>query len=120
MFSPLQFFQEEVNLYSKHLVDEGLQKASDNDILKKGKNEERIILTFDLDFGDLLAAGGDSVPSTIIFRLRNQTPEPVGKKLLNVLKDRKKDLEKGAIIIVEESRYRLRRLPLASATKESR
>jgi predicted nuclease of predicted toxin-antitoxin system len=31
--------------------------------------EQRIVLTFDLDFGDLLAAGAHALPSVVIFRL---------------------------------------------------
>ena len=40
-----------------HLAGEGLQRLPDPDILAKAKDEYRIVLTFDLDFGALLAAG---------------------------------------------------------------
>jgi predicted nuclease of predicted toxin-antitoxin system len=39
-----------------HLRDEGLITLPDTEILEKGRRERRIVLTFDLDFGDLLAA----------------------------------------------------------------
>ena len=39
-----------------HLRDEGLLKMEDGSILDKARSEVRIVLTFDLDFGDLLAA----------------------------------------------------------------
>ena len=46
-----------------HLRDQGSLKMKDSDILQKASSEERIVLTFDLDFGDLLAASGEKLPS---------------------------------------------------------
>ncbi|GET36003.1 DUF5615 family PIN-like protein [Microseira wollei] len=51
-----------------HLIEEGLERLEDSLILEKARLEGRIVLTFDLDFGDLLAASGDALPSVIIFR----------------------------------------------------
>jgi len=50
--------------------DQQLMKLPDAEILQKARSENRIVLTFDLDFGDLLAASGENLPSVIIFRLR--------------------------------------------------
>jgi predicted nuclease of predicted toxin-antitoxin system len=36
-----------------HLRDEGLQTLEDEEIFKKAALERRIILTFDLDFGEI-------------------------------------------------------------------
>ena len=99
---------------SIHLRDEGLFKMEDAGILDKARSESRIVLTFDLDFGDLLAASGERLPSVIIFRLRNQTPGAVRPRLFEILSERETDLEAGVIIIVEETRYRVRRLPIKS------
>lgn len=60
-----------------HLRDEGLQTMPDEQILRKAIHEERIILTCDLDFGELLAASGGTVPSVVLFRTRNQTPNAI-------------------------------------------
>ena len=97
---------------SVHLRDEGLLKMEDADILDKARSEDRIVLTFDLDFGDLLAASGHSLPSVIIFRLRNQTPNAVRPRLLEILSDCEVELNTGAVVVVEEARYRVRRLPI--------
>jgi predicted nuclease of predicted toxin-antitoxin system len=43
-----------------HLRDEGLLRMEDSDILVKARSEDRVVLTFDLDFGDLLAASGEN------------------------------------------------------------
>ena len=95
-----------------HLRDEGLHRLPDGEILEKAKREQRVVLTFDLDFGDLLAAGGNATPSVVLFRLRNQTPAAVTPKLFRVLGACRAELERGAIIIVEDERYRVRHLPI--------
>jgi predicted nuclease of predicted toxin-antitoxin system len=74
--------------------------------------ESRIVLTFDLDFGDILAAARSNAPSVVIFRLRNQTPAAVNPRLFRVIEYCEEELAGGAIIIVEDERYRVRRLPI--------
>lgn len=95
-----------------HLREQGLQRLPDEKILEKARQEGRIILTFDLDFADLLALGLASTPSVVIFRLHDETPASVIPKMMSVIRERQHELEEGAIIMIENSRYRLRRLPL--------
>jgi predicted nuclease of predicted toxin-antitoxin system len=54
-----------------HLLDEGLYRMTDGDILEKARQEKCVLLTHDLDFGELLAASGGNLPSVIIFRLKD-------------------------------------------------
>ena len=95
-----------------HLLEESLERLLDAEILEKAKREERIILTCDLDFGDLLAIGGYKLPSVVLFRLKDYTPASVTPKLLEVLSTDYEALSAGAIVTVEDSRVRLRRLPI--------
>jgi predicted nuclease of predicted toxin-antitoxin system len=74
-----------------------------------------VILTFDLDFADLLASSGGKVPSVILFRMRNQTPAAVMPRLFRALELYREALDAGAIVIVEDAAYRLRRLPIRSS-----
>ena len=97
---------------SVHLRDEGLLKMKDAEILDKARSEGRIVLAFDLDFGDLLAASREALPSVIIFRLHDQTPSAVRPRLVQILTECEADLNGGAIIVVEETRYRVRQLPI--------
>ncbi|HEY4587580.1 MAG TPA: DUF5615 family PIN-like protein [Thermoanaerobaculia bacterium] len=99
-----------------HLSEVGLHHLPDEEILRLARREQRVILTFDLDFGDLLAAGAFSLPSVIIFRLQDQTPASVTPKLLSLIAERGREIEEGAIVIVEERRYRFRRLPIQRGT----
>jgi predicted nuclease of predicted toxin-antitoxin system len=95
-----------------HLREQNLIRLSDAEILEKATREQRVILTFDLDFGDLLATGTHSFPSVIIFRLRDETPRSVTARLQQLLAQRTPEIENGALVIVEDARLRLRRLPL--------
>jgi len=95
-----------------HLREEGLHRLPDGQILDKARREGRIVIAFDLDFGDLLAAGGHHAPSVVILRLANQTPTSVNPHLIEALAQCEADLAGGAVVILEESRYRVRRLPI--------
>lgn len=95
-----------------HLRDENLQRMPDNEIFKKAHNENRIVLTFDLDFGEILALSDGKNVSVILFRLHNTGPNHVISRMKRVLEDASEALTEGAIVVVEEGRHRIRRLPL--------
>lgn len=97
----------------KHLSDENLQRSLDIDIIDKARRENRIILTCDLDFGYLMAISKEILPSIIIFRLVNEMPENINRRLKQVLEESEEVLNKGVIISVEETRYRTRFLPIS-------
>ncbi len=95
-----------------HLNEQGLDRLADSEILEKARQEDRIVLTFDLDFGDLLAVSADVAPSVVIFRLKNTVPAFVSARLLLVISECGEDLANGAIVTVENNRYRVRKLPI--------
>ena len=47
-----------------HLQEQELGRMSDGDILAKARGEERVLLTHDLDFGELLAVANFQVSSS--------------------------------------------------------
>ena len=95
-----------------HVRDMNMHRATDTEILEKARNDKHIVLTCDLDFGEILSATGEDCPSVIIFRLENETPEHINKRLRQVLQESLEALLKGAIIVVEEGRHRIRKLPI--------
>lgn len=95
-----------------HLIEEKLERLSDVEIIHKAKTEGRIILTHDLDFGDLMAASGDRLPSVVIFRLADMRPDNVNRHLRLVLTHYQALLESGAILSITQGRIRVRRLPV--------
>lgn len=97
-----------------HLRDEGLQRLPNGEIFEKAVREQRVVLTFDLDFGEIVAASGGQVVSVILFRLRNTRTAFVIQRLEDVLNHSSAELVQGAIVIVEDARYRVRSLPIGS------
>ena len=95
-----------------HVRDLGMYNASDAEIILKASKDGRTVLTCDLDFGDIMSASKERSPSVVIFRLENETPSNVIKRLKQVLKESSEALLKGAIVSVEETRHRVRLLPL--------
>ena len=93
--------------------EEGLDRLLDPSILEKARREGRVLLTSDLDFGDLLAHSGAGLPSVVIFRLTNMRPESVNAHLDVLLTRLGTDLERGAIVSVTDRRIRLRQLPIS-------
>jgi predicted nuclease of predicted toxin-antitoxin system len=97
-----------------HLRDEGLQRLPNGEIFQKADREQRIVLTFDLDFGEILAASAGQVVSVVLFRLRNTRADFVIQRLDDVLVQSSADLSQGAVVVVEDGRHRVRKLPIGS------
>ncbi|MBL7995883.1 DUF5615 family PIN-like protein [bacterium] len=95
-----------------HLRELNLHRLPDSKIIEKARDEGRIILTCDLDFGALMSASQGTLPSVIIFRLEDETPININNRLKTILKDVTAALDRGAIISVEEKRHRVRFLPV--------
>jgi predicted nuclease of predicted toxin-antitoxin system len=95
-----------------HVRSLGLQRASDSELVRHAVDNSDVLLTFDLDFGEILALGSLNEPSVVLFRLADERADSVNRRLAQVLAERHEDLEHGALILVENSRYRIRRLPL--------
>ncbi|MCD5408684.1 DUF5615 family PIN-like protein [Candidatus Bipolaricaulota bacterium] len=86
-----------------HLHERGWDRLPDPEVLEKARDEGRVLLTHDLDFGQLLALSGAASPSVIVFRLADMRPDSVNRHLDQVLQRAGEDLARGAIISVEES-----------------
>ncbi|MEK9149564.1 MAG: DUF5615 family PIN-like protein [Candidatus Desantisbacteria bacterium] len=95
-----------------HLHDQGLDRLPDIAILAKARDERRVLLTHDLDFGELVAVIGAKLPSVITFRLRNMHPERVNRYLQATITQHQNVLEQGAIISVTDGQIRVKSLPL--------
>jgi predicted nuclease of predicted toxin-antitoxin system len=95
-----------------HVRDLGLERSLDSEIVERARADGSIIVTFDLDFGDILALGVLDKPSVIIFRLGDERSDSVNRLLATVINERSSDLESGVLILVEETRYRVRKLPI--------
>jgi len=95
-----------------HLRDQGLQRLPNGEIFTKAISENRVILTFDLDFGEIAALARGRKASVVVFRLHNTRTAHVLERLASVLPDCSSILERGAVVVIEENRHRVRPLPV--------
>jgi predicted nuclease of predicted toxin-antitoxin system len=95
-----------------HVRTLGLERSPDRMLVDRAKADGLVIVTFDLDFGDILALGALDKPSAIILRLQDERADSVNRHLSVVVRECADDLASGALVLVEDTRYRVRRLPI--------
>lgn len=95
-----------------HVRELAMQRAPDRSIVERARAEGRVLLTFDLDFGAILALGVVDRPSTVIFRLSDERSDAVNRRLEAILAEQAAALDAGALVLVEDTRYRIRALPI--------
>jgi predicted nuclease of predicted toxin-antitoxin system len=76
------------------------------------KKNGHVIFTHDLDFGTMLALTQAEGPSVIQVRTQDVTPAAIGKLVINALDQFQKELQQGALIVLDETSARARILPL--------
>ena len=86
--------------------------TSDEEILNFCRQENRAILSFDLDFSMLVALSGSDRPSLITLRLSSTNPDIVTQRVLEVLPQIEEELEQGSAITVGNETVRIRKLPV--------
>lgn len=106
-----------VDYFAKHgfsvvsWKDVGEIGAPDSTILAWAKRRNAIVMTQDLDFGQLMVEMGPSCPSVILLRVDLPHPSVHGDKVLFVLKEHSDSIEQGAFVTVSEAKARVRILP---------
>ena len=98
-----------------HVRDYRLQESEDEVIFDRAAREERIIISADTDFGTLLALRREKTPSVILLRrMVPRRPESQVSFLLSNLNEIAESLERGAVVVIEETRLRVRPLPIVT------
>ena len=77
-----------------------------------------VVFTNDLDFGALLAALSAEAPSVIQVRNQDILPDQIETILIETLRRFESQLESGALITINLTRYRVRILPLTPRLTE--
>jgi predicted nuclease of predicted toxin-antitoxin system len=96
-----------------HVWTYDMAKASDTDIFTRAGIEDRVIISVDTDFSALIATRNTTKPSLILIRWPMlRLPSSQAKVILANLPNFAEDLEKGAIVTIEEGRVRVRPLPI--------
>ncbi len=95
-----------------HVQDIGMATAKDSEIVARARHESRIIVTADLDFGQLLAMSNAEGPGVILFRGGNYSESEMRSLLERVLDNVASEILPTAICVVDKNRVRVTRLPL--------
>ena len=83
--------------------------ASDRVVMDRAAREERVILTFDKDFGELVfRIGGTVAAGVILFRLQSASPEELVSRILRVVGSRTDWV--GMFSVVDSNKLRMRPL----------
>ena len=105
---------QELDHDAVHIRDYGLQAADDETVFDRAASEHRVLISADTDFARILVLRETAKPSLILFRRAPKRPEEQLRLLAENLATFAQLLESGCIIVVEEDRIRLRRLPIGS------
>ncbi len=100
-------------------LDLGPGNAKDDQLMDWAREHRAVLMTCDLDFGEMLAFSRATHPSIIQFRAKNVHPDALGNLVLRALREYQRRLEglfgEGAIITVHAARLRAKILPLEGA-----
>ena len=95
-----------------HWSTVGDPRASDRTIMDWAAKHGYVLFTHDLDFGTLLALYHAAGPSVIQVRADDVSPRHLGSVVLTFLDQHEADLASGSLVVVDESRSRVRILPI--------
>jgi predicted nuclease of predicted toxin-antitoxin system len=98
-----------------HWSTVGDPRAKDRTVMAWARENGYVVFTHDLDFGTLLALTRDSGPSVIQVRTHDVLPAHLEQLVITAIRTYEPQLRQGAIVTVDESRSRVRILPIGSS-----
>jgi predicted nuclease of predicted toxin-antitoxin system len=91
-----------------HVNDCGLAGHIDEEVLARAVDDDRVLLSADTDFGEILARSQQPAPSVTLFRRADRSPAALASVLFANLDQIIEHLEKGAFVVFTEERLRIR------------
>src|ERR1700685_1509350 len=87
-----------------HAREAGLSGLADREIFARAVADGRILISFDLDFGDIAVVAADHGPGVVLLRLRSPRREHMLDRLRTAIGVAGDQLADGAIVLVEDAR----------------
>ena len=97
-----------------HIREIGLGRLPDREVFARAAEEGRIVVTFDLDFGEIAGLAGATGATVLLLRLRLVHQDYFRQRLQAAIVEAAEALEAGATVVVEDARIRIRRMPRGS------
>jgi predicted nuclease of predicted toxin-antitoxin system len=94
----------------------GLSQASDSDLLRTARRQDRVLVTRDRDFGGLVFVH-ELGTGVIYLRILPSTENAVHQELGRMLSEHSEVELRRAFVVVEPSRHRFRNLPVLDNEK---
>ena len=88
------------------------EKSKDIDVLVYAQKQNKVVITQDLDFSQILALRGYAKPSLINLRFENASPDFVTARIIDVVSSMEKELEEGVVVTVDKTSARYKNLPI--------
>ena len=90
----------------------GDPEAGDKEIIGWAIIHRYVVFTHDLDFGTMLALSHEAGPSVLQIRTKDTLPDYLEGLVIAALNQHEADLSAGALVVVDESRSRVRVLSI--------
>jgi predicted nuclease of predicted toxin-antitoxin system len=100
------------NIAAVHWSKVGKFDAADVVLMEWARKNEHIIFTHDLDFGTSLALTKAEKPSVIQVRTQDVSISHLSKIIIQTILNHSELLTKGALLVIDEDKKRVRILPL--------
>ena len=95
-----------------HWSSTGNPRATDRVIMDWAVVHGYVVMTHDLDFGAILALTQEKGPSVLQVRAEDVLPDFLQDSVVAALEQHAGDLASGALVVLDESRSRVRVLPI--------
>jgi predicted nuclease of predicted toxin-antitoxin system len=97
----------------EHVRDHEMQAATDEAVMQLAADRGLVLISADTDLGRLLQISQAPGPSVVLVRTAGSRKPPAqAKLLLDNLPAVADDLARGALVVLEDTRVRIRDLPL--------
>lgn len=96
-----------------HARERGASRMTDSEIFAIAVLESRAIVTFDLDFGEIVGLAGEGGAGVLLLRLRRVRPSHIQQRIRVALAEASDALSAGSIVLVDDGRIRIRSMPPA-------